>query len=148
MPSLKIFLDASVILSGLASSAGGSRKIFEAVKDNKIKLLTTPFIIQEIINHLQKLDIESSQLETLLSTKIIHLVANPSEEMIKKFSKSSSDPKDAHVLAGASLSGAAALISLDKKHLLTPKVRKTLKPMLVKSPKELWRWVSEKLEEL
>ncbi len=141
MPSLKIFLDASVVLAGLASSTGGSRKILAAARDNKIKLLTTPFIIQEVVNHLQKLDIEPSQLETLLSRKTIHLMANPHEKIIEKFSKTSSDPNDAHVLAGASLSGAIALISLDKKHLLTPKVRKTLKPMLVKSPKEFWRWV-------
>ncbi|MBI5465127.1 putative toxin-antitoxin system toxin component, PIN family [Candidatus Gottesmanbacteria bacterium] len=136
MPSLKIFLDASVVLSGLASFTGGSRKILEAAKDNKIKLLTTPLIIQEVINHLQKLDIETSQLETLLSRKTIQLMANPSKEIIEKFSKTVPDPNDAHVLAGASLSGAIALISLDKKHLLTLKVRKILKPMLVKSPKE------------
>lgn len=141
MPSLKIFLDASVILSGLASPIGGSRKLFEAARGNKLKLLTTPFIIQEVINHLQKLDIEPGQLEALLSSKTIHLMANPSKEMIEKFSKASPDSKDAHVLAGASLSGAVALVSLDKKHLLTPKVRKTLKPMLVKSPKEFWSWI-------
>lgn len=147
MPSLKIFLDASVILSGLASPIGGSRKLFEAARSNKLKLITTPFIVQEVANHLQKLDIEPGRLEALLSAKIIYLLANPNEKIIKKFSKSTPDPNDTHVLAGASLSGAIVLVSLDKKHLLAPKVRKTLKPMLVKSPKEFWRWISEKLKE-
>lgn len=148
MPSLKIFLDASVILSGLASSTGGSRKLFEAARQHKIKLLATPLIIQETVNHLQKLDIEPNQLKILLSHKIISLIANPSQEVTEKFSKASSDPNDAHILAGASLSGAIALISLDKKHLLTSQVKKIIKPMLVQSPKEFWKWVGEKLEEL
>lgn len=139
MPLLTIFLDASVILSGLASPTGGSRKLFEAAGRHKLKLLTTPLILQEAANHLQKLDIEPQQLETLLSAKIIHLVANPPEKMIKKFQSASPDPNDAHVLAGAGLSGANILVSLDKKHLLTARVRKILKPMLVKSPRGFWR---------
>lgn len=137
---LTIFLDTSVILSGLASPTGGSRKLFEAARHHKLKLLTTPLILQEAANHLQKLNIESQQLETLLSAKIIHLVANPPEKTIENFQSASPDPDDAHVLAGAGLSGANLLVSLDKKHLLTAGVRKTLKPMLVKSPKGFWRW--------
>lgn len=143
MPLLKVFLDASVILSGLASSTGGSRKLFEAARNRKLKLLATPFIIQEVANHLQKLNVEASQLETLLSAKIIQLVANPSQEMIKKVGKACMDPDDAHVLAAAGLSGAAVLISLDSKHLLTPEVKLLLKPMLVKSSKEFWKWISK-----
>lgn len=140
MPLLTIFLDTSVILSGLASPIGGSRKLFEAAKRHKIKLLTTSLVLQEAVNHLQKLDIEPHQLETLFSTKTIHLVANPPEKMIEKFRAASPDPDDAHVLAGAGLSGANVLVSLDKKHLLTAGVRRVLKPMLVKSPRDFWKW--------
>ena len=206
MKSLTIFLDASVILSGLASATGGSRKLFIAAerheapsslrsgyllpslrlpvrqagrernpseaeslshcllrrspaergedrasppragfsaKGDRLKLLTTSLVIQEVSSHLKKLSIEPDQLENLLSIKTIRLIANPNEEMIEKFSKVSPDPNDAHVLAGAGLSGADILISLDKKHILVPKVRRVLKPMLVKSPKEFWRWLGK-----
>lgn len=143
MRLLTIFLDSSVILSGLASSTGGSRKLFIATEHNRLKLLTTPLVIQEVFNHLEKLFIEPNQLENLLSRKVIRLISNPNEETIEKFSQASSDPNDIHVLAGAGLSGAKVLISLDKKHILTPKVRKILKPMLVKSPKDFWCWLGE-----
>lgn len=143
MRLLTIFLDSSVILSGLASSTGGSRKLFIATEHNKLKLLATPLVIQEVFNHLKKLSIEPDQLENLLSTKVIRLIANPNKETIKKFSQVSSDPNDIHVLAGAGLSGANILISLEKKHILTPKVRKILKPMLVKSPKDFWNWLGK-----
>lgn len=141
MPLLTIFLDTSVVLSGLASTTGGSRKLFEAAKQHRLKLLTTPLVIQEVDRHLKKLSIEPNQLENLFSTQIIRLIPDPNTEMIKKFSQVSPDPDDAHILAGAGLSGADVLISLDKKHILTPEVRRVLKPMLVKSPKEFWRWI-------
>lgn len=141
MPSLTIFLDASVILSGLASPTGGSSKLLEAARQHKVKLLTTPLVIQEVVNHLQKLEINPDQLKALLSRKTIHLIANPNEEMVEKFTRISQDLDDAHVLASAGLSGAKVLVSLDKKHILTPKVRIFLKPMLVKSPKDFWKWV-------
>ena len=144
MPLSKIFLDSSVILSGLASSSGGSGKLFNAAKGGKLKLMTTPLVIEEVNNHLAKLDIELKQLENLLSTKIISLVKNPTDAEIEKFSRVSRDSDDTHVLAGASLSGAEKLISLDKKHILTLKVRKYLKPMLVQSPKEFWNRLRER----
>ena len=65
-------------------------------------------------------------------------IDNSIKEMIKKFRKSTPDPHDAHVLAGAGLSGAKILLSLDKQHILIPRVRNTLKPMLVLSPKYFW----------
>lgn len=141
MQSLTVFLDASVILSGLASPTGGSRKLLEAAEQHKIKLLATPQVIQEVTNHLQKLGVEDEQLKNLLSTKVIHLTTGPSEEMIEKFSRICRDKNDAHVLAGAGLSGAKVLVSLDKKHILTLKVRTFLRPMLVLSPKDFWGWI-------
>ena len=64
--------------------------------------------------------------------------------MIEKFSSVTSDPNDAHILAAALFSGAQILISFDKKHILTAKVRRILKPMLIKSPKGFWKWISKR----
>ena len=44
--------------------------------------------------------------------------------------------EDRHILAGADLTEADFLISLDKKHILKPEVEKALSPMVVCSPKE------------
>lgn len=144
MPLFKIFLDASVILSGLASVSGGSRKLFDVTKKHKLKLMATPLVVAEVARHLPKLNIEVEQLRSILSDKVIHIIQDPDEKTIRKFSRICQDESDAHVLAGATLSGASVLVSLDKKHILTPKVRAFLKPMLVKSPKEFWKWVRER----
>ena len=144
MKLLKIFLDTSVILSGLASSTGGSRKLFAAAKLKKLKLVTSLNAIEEAADHLDKLKINPNQLSKLLTTKIVYLVKNPSEKVIEKFIQVSPDPNDAPILAAALLCGADFLVSLDKKHILTPKVRKTLKPMKIGSPKDFWKWVGKR----
>ena len=142
MPSLKIFLDASVILSGLASSTGGSRKLLDAAKAKKLKLVTTPWVIQEVNEHADKLGLKIEEVTKLLSRRTIHLYPNSPEEIVAKLARITPDPDDAPVLAGAVTSGARVLVSLDKKHILVPKVRQTLKPMKVVSPKMFWGWRS------
>lgn len=139
MPSLTIFLDASVILSGLASPTGGSGKVLEAAKRQKLRLFTTPLVVEEVIRHLDKLNIAPDKLHRLLSSKIVCLLADPNIETIEKFRHVSHDPDDAHVLAGAAISGADVLLSLDKKHILALNVQNALKPMSVKSPRSFWR---------
>lgn len=112
--------------------------ILKAAKRKKLKLVTNPSVIQETIEHLSKLNIEPVKLEKLLTKKILSLKSNPKAYIQERFSKVVKDPDDIHVIAGASLSGANFLVSLDKKHILTPTVKKLLKPMQVVSPKEFW----------
>lgn len=142
MPSLTAFLDTSVILSGLASPRGGSAALFLAAKKKKIKLVATPVVLEEAVAHLSKLAIQPSKLEALLTSSTIYLTSNPSEGVIEKFKILTTDPDDVHVIAGAVLSGAHVLMSLDKKHITTIRVKKALKPMRVMSPKEFWRWLA------
>lgn len=143
MPLLKIFLDTSVVLSGLASPMGGSRKLFEAAKAKKLKLVTSSYVIEETAAHLKKLKINPDYLRELLFTKTVILLPDPPEKMIEKFSLAVADPDDAHILAAAVFSGANILISLDKKHILKPKVKKALRPILINSPKEFWSWLQK-----
>lgn len=144
MPSLTIFLDASVVLSGLASPTGGSGKLLMAASQNKLRLLSTPRVIEEVVRHLDKLHIAPDQLHKILSERTLRLVADPNEETVKKFRRVIKDPDDAHVLAGAVMSGAGVLLSLDKKHILAPNVGKALRPMSITSPKGFWRGLQKK----
>lgn len=139
MPSLTIFLDASVILSGLASPTGGSGKVLEAAKRQKLTLFTTPLVVEEVIRHLDKLNILPDKLHRLLSSKTVRLLADPNEKTIEKFRHVCHDPNDAHVLAGAVISGVNILLSLDKKHILALNVQNTLQPMSIRSPKSFWK---------
>ena len=141
MKSLTVFLDASVILSGLISPAGGSGKLLIAGAKKKIKLIATEKIVGEVISNLSKVNVRTKDFENLLSSRTIQVINTPSEEKIVKFMPIINDPDDAHVLAGVVHSRAEILISLDKKHILVPKVKKTLRPIKVLSPKQFWEWL-------
>ncbi len=141
MKSLTVFLDASAILSGLISPAGGSGKLLAAGTKKKTKLIATEKIIREVAGNLNKVNVQAKTLEGLLSSRIIQVINTPSEEKIVKFMPIINDPDDAHVLAGAVHSKATILISLDKKYILVPKVKKALKPIKVFQPKQFWEWL-------
>ena len=139
MALLIVFLDASVILAGLASPQGGSSLLFTAAKKKKIKLITTPLVINEVNRHLTKLRLKPKQLEELLDHQIVQLVSDPPEALITRCRRLTPDQDDAHVLAGAVLSSAQFLLSLDKKHLVNSRVNQYLKPLQVLTPKQFWQ---------
>lgn len=145
MKSLTVFLDTSVILSGLASPTGGSRKILGAGASEKIKLVTSGLIIKETVRHLSKLRIDFADLEATVNSQTIKVLPSPPQSLISKFTPYTSDPNDAHVIAAAAISGADTLISLDQKHLLTSKVKSILKPIKVFSPKQFLGYLSSLL---
>lgn len=142
--SLTVFLDSSVILSALASATGGSRKMISAGTKGKLRLCTTPFVIEEVAKHVHKLGVNPDKLETLLKKKVIRTVSDAPHHVVKKLRSATVDPDDAPILAGAVISGADVLVSLDKGHILTDRVRRALKPILVFSPREFWRWVEKR----
>lgn len=139
MPSLTVFLDASVILAGLASPQGGSGFLLQAAKQKKITLIATPLIINEVNRHLPKLKLQSKQLKALLNRQVIRLIKDPDEAVISRCRRLTADPDDAHVLAGTILANVNFLLSLDKKHILTKRVKKHLSPIRVLSPKQFWQ---------
>jgi len=139
MPSLTVFLDASVILAGMASPQGGSGFLLQAAKQKKITLIATPLIINEVNRHLAKLKLQSKQLKTLLNRQVIRLIKDPEEIVISRCRRLTADPDDAHVLAGAIVANVNFLLSLDKKHILTKRVKKHLFPIRVLSPKQFWQ---------
>ena len=117
----------------------------DAARQQKLKLFATPLVVEEVTRHLYKLSIVPDKLHRLLFSKTVRLWANPNEETIKKFRDVCRDPGDAHILAGAAISGANILLSLDKKHILVPNVIKALHPISVKSPKSFWRGLQKRI---
>lgn len=146
MKLLTVFLDASVVISGLISSTGGSGKLLKAGAQKKIRLITSEKVIHEVIENLNKVNVKNKTFDNLLSSRTIQIINNLTEEKIKKFISAIDDPDDAHVLAGTVHSAASILVSLDKKHILVSKVRKALKPIKVLSPKQFWEFLKKSVK--
>ncbi len=52
---MNLFLDTSVLLAACGSSAGASREIFRRAANNQWILITTPYVIGEVVRNLDRL---------------------------------------------------------------------------------------------
>lgn len=130
----KVFLDSSVLFTAVNSPIGGSAKLFIL---KNIKLVTSPLVLAEVERNVRK-KLEDYQLDRffLLVTKIEILNQTPNKTLIKNAQKTIVS-KDAVILAESKQAKTDILVTLDKKHFLTGKVRQFLKPQKIYTPKML-----------
>lgn len=140
----KVWLDSSVIISGIYSDSGASNFILRLCRKKKISVYTSTLIIKEVVRNLKK------KFPQKFSVKFAKYLAKSnfqktefiSEEEVSQYSQYT-HKKDLHVLAGAAVSGVEYLVSLDKKHLLSLTAKKL--PFAIVSPKEfLQKFIEEK----
>lgn len=86
---------------------------------------------------LKKINKSKNELTDFILQHNFFVRQKVSKEESEKYLDFVSDPKDAHILAGAKLSGCGYLVTLDKKHLLNSVIKKRFKPLKIISPKEM-----------
>lgn len=133
---MKIFLDASVILAGLASKTGGSRILLLSSEKGKLKVVTSNLVLEEVKRNIKKKFGENELIKFAKWLKTAKPgVVNVAEKEINRY-KELVASKDAHVLAASHKSKAKYLATLDKKHLLKLKGQSSL-PFNIVTPGEL-----------
>lgn len=136
---LKIFFNASVILSGFNSPAGGSGKLLRWAKEEKINAVASEMVVEEIFRHLDKINYHKTTAAEFLY-RHFQIIDAPAETLVKKYYSLVIDPGDAHILASVSQIKANYLVTLDKKHLLI--LQSKFKSVKIVSPKELIEKIS------
>jgi len=106
-PKLTVFIDSSVLFTAVNSLTGGSAQLFI---QPQLSLVTSPIVLTETERNIRA-KLYPHHLHRFL--KLVSLLT------ISKTSKSN------------------YLVTLDKKHFFTPKVRHFLKPQQVVTPKDL-----------
>ncbi|WP_041537768.1 putative toxin-antitoxin system toxin component, PIN family [Carboxydothermus hydrogenoformans] len=134
----KVFLDACCWIAAAISPDGGSAKILKLAKAGYIQIVVTKEILIEAHRNIKEDKKNGKKALTrfyceLQTTKIITVDEPTNEE--KDCWRSLVAEKDCHVLAGAYKANADFLVSLDKKHILTEKVKKEF-PIPVMDTKE------------
>jgi putative PIN family toxin of toxin-antitoxin system len=132
----KLFLDASVIFSALNSKVGGSQQLIRLAKHGKVVVVTSQLVVEEVTRNLDKIDnlgyndFYSFLAETpiIIREQITEAEIEPFLDLVEK--------KDAHVVAGAILTNCDYLVTLDKRHLYNPKVKKKVKEVEIVTPKD------------
>jgi len=134
---LKIFFDASALFSALYSATGGSRQLIIFVKMEKIIGVTSQTVTEELEANIAKFKkISAISLQRLITDYRLLVTEKLTELEIGPF-LGMVHPKDAHVIAGGILTGCNYLVTLDRKHLDNPSVKKKVGKIEILSPKEM-----------
>ena len=140
----KLFIDASVFIAAAGSPKGGSSLVLELCRRGRFRAVCTKLILLEAERNVhRKLGAEALlRFYQGLAELDPTLEAFPTPEEI-----ASCEPivgeKDAHVLAAALKSGADVLLTLDRKHFMTEKVRNARLGLKIATPGDLLRELVE-----
>ena len=119
----RIFLDANIFFAGARSAEGGSYFILELAKRQKIEVCTVLYALQEAERNIkQKLghDYLLKHYDNVLGVRPVLVSLDfPSYDLMATELRTILPEKDIPILTGAFISGAEALITLDKKHFLS-----------------------------
>lgn len=116
------FIDASVILAALGSKSGGSSRVLELVKKSKLNGITSQAVVEEVYRNAHKIKVSESEVSRLISISSLKIISAPASEEVEKYLNVTA-AKDAHVVASAIKSKANVVVTLDKKHLLSKKIK-------------------------
>lgn len=131
-PTLKAFLDSSVLFSASLSPTGGSAKLF-TIKN--LYLIASSLVLTEVERNVrEKLEDYHLRRFLLLVEKLKIIDQIPTDLQIKQAEKIIAK-KDAAILASVKEAKIDILFTLDRKHFLTPRVEEFLKPTKVLTPK-------------
>lgn len=119
---MSAFIDASVILAALGSQSGGSAWVLKLIRKRKLKAVTSQAVVEEVFNNIHKIGVSEAKTAQFILTSQIKLVPAPESVDVERYFGRVAD-KDAHVIASAVKSGAETIITLDKKHLLSAKIK-------------------------
>jgi putative PIN family toxin of toxin-antitoxin system len=140
-PCVKVFLDASVFVAAAGSPAGGSSKIILMAEKKKIRLLTTRTALNEAERNIKKkMDMQKLlKFYTDIGTIEPEIVEETYADEEARWRALTAD-RDVHILAGAIKAGADVLISLDRRHILSARVKDSFPIPLMEPGEFLGRW--------
>lgn len=135
-----MFLDASVLVAASRSPSGGSALALEVCCGRRFRAAFTARVLLEArVNIAEKFgDPELLRFYQQVAGLEPEMVPPPIPERMARCASLVGD-KDAHVLAAALDCGARYLLTLDRRHLLTPAVQSAGLPLGVITPGDFLR---------
>jgi predicted nucleic acid-binding protein len=142
-PAPHLFLDASVFIAAAGSMTGGSSLVLEICRHGKAKAKTSHLVLLEAERNIQAKLGSNALLRFYQEIVSIdtEVVKTPTQREISS-QKRIIHPKDAHVLAAALKGNVNFLLTLDRKHFLSPKVTQARLPFQIMTPSDFLKlWV-------
>jgi len=136
-----LFLDASVWIAAAGSKTGGSSLVLELGRQGQVKIVCSRHVLLEAERNIRK----KLGREALLcfykdtASTSLELVETPHPDEIAA-QEQVIDRKDAHVLAAAVKEEVEFLLTLDRKHFMSPKVRRAGLPFQIMTSGDFLRY--------
>lgn len=140
---MKVFLDASVIITGINSKNSASNIILKLSQKGKVKTFVSAIILNEVIRNLNKKfpeNILQDFLRYLPQSKFKKIEFKDESEILKF--QGITTQKDIHVIAAASKAKVDFMVTFDRKHLLS--IKEGGLPFIILSPGDFIRIVTSK----
>lgn len=116
MKAIKVFLDSSVIIAGLASARGGSREILNLAELGFLIPVISEEVVREVTRNVERKLPDCLAHYYQLFRLLPFIMAEPGEERLVQ-AKGLINSNDARILAAALTARVDWLISLDKHFL-------------------------------
>lgn len=120
---IRVFLDANVYVAGFISPKGGSGLILDLIRRNKIQLIANRVVLRETDRNLRsKVSLKTLKAfrRFLYETKI-EILPRLTEIILSQY-EAMIHSKDAVILGTALEAQVDFLVTLDRRHFLTPQV--------------------------
>jgi len=132
----KVFLDTSVLIAAILNQQGASRVILELAKKDLIDIVFTTKVVQEARHNLLKKYGNHKVLDLYNTVSDLKRNIQPAPEIKSenKYIDIISDHKDCHILAGAEMYQADYLLTFDRKHFFTVKIKNAQLPFEIILP--------------
>ena len=138
MERIKVFIDTSVLIAGVASLTGASAAVLDLCEAESIQMVISRQVLVEADrNFSAKLPGLVNQFRQFIQNLAPLMVEDPPAAAVER-SASLIDRKDAAILAAAIESKVEFLITLDKKHFLKHKVQRNI-PVEICTPSDFLR---------
>lgn len=116
---IRVFMDASVFFAALYSSQGAARDLIRLAFEEKVRLIVSQDILDEVArNILKKAPHMATLYDLLLTTMDLETVDAPPQDIVEQVAEYVAE-KDAHVIAAALKAKPDYLVTYDQKHLLS-----------------------------
>jgi putative PIN family toxin of toxin-antitoxin system len=139
---LKVFLDTSALIAGIASARGAARAVLQLAEIGLIEVIVSKQVIIEADRNIEeKLPEILDEYRKFIELLAPVLIDDPRKQDVERFKKVI-DHDDAPILASAVNSGADFLVTWDRKHFITKNIH-ILSNLKVVTPGEFLKYFRE-----
>ena len=131
MNLLRVFVDSDVVISSLISQKGAAHFLL-GEKISKVKFYISNFSFKEQKTVVERLKINQKKFQDLVKKRFAIIRLKTTAGQIKRdYQIYTTDPNDAHIVAGAEESKAKFLITYNQRHFKGDKIRNDLNILLL-----------------